>query len=272
MTHLRLPSADEAASAADGFRSAAPFPHVVWHDLIDLEPAAVAAAFPAPDHPCWRHYEDDYQPGKRICSDVEAMPDLLASLVHELNSPRALEALEALTGIGQLIPDPHLEGGGLHASGPGGILTPHTDFHIYARLGLYRRINLILYLSDGWNPDERGGALELYVPGAAEPTSTVAPTFGTCVVFQTDDRSPHGFAVPVPAGHERRSIALYYYTAEEAEGFSGDTNTYWQTHGEARGTARIRLGAYRALLFGSRSLSWLAHRANPRLGSRVRAR
>jgi hypothetical protein len=91
------------------------------------------------------------------------------------------------------------------------------------------------------------------------------------VVFRTDDRSPHGFTTPVAARHYRRSIALYYYTATETEGFAGDTNTYWKTHGEpSTRTRRARLAAYRSLLTGSRALSMLAHRCNPNLGSKVR--
>lgn len=271
MKPLRLPTAAEAASQRAAFTAATPFPHVVWSEVVADE-REISDAFPGIEWAGWKRYDDDYQRGKVICSDIEAMPDPLAAVLHQLNAPSTLEMLEELTGIGPLLPDPYLEGGGLHGSGPGGILTAHTDFHIYARLGLYRRLNLIVYLSDGWPDGDDQGGLGLFRPGDDSPQRIVAPTIGTCVVFQTDDRSPHGFASPVPEGRYRRSIAVYYYTAVEAESFSGDTNTYWASHGKPSGVASVRMAAYRALLFGSRSLSWLAHRVNPRLGSRVKAR
>jgi hypothetical protein len=262
---LRLPDEVEAREARAAFLAAQPFAHAVWSDTVAAAPADVDAAFPAPDWVGWHRYGDEYQRGKRICTDLDRMPPLLQRMVHELHAPATLRMLEALTGIEGLVPDPYLEGGGLHASVGGGALTPHTDFHIYPRLGLYRRLNLIVYLSGDWPDGDRGGSLGLYAAGEQEPAVVVPPTFGTCVVFRTDDRSRHGFTAPVPDGCYRRSLALYYYTATEAPDFSGDTNTYWDNRDAGRGMTGIRHRAYRALLFGSRALSWLAHRANPRL-------
>jgi hypothetical protein len=141
---------------------------------------------------------------------------------------------------------------------------------VYPRLGLFRRVNVLLYLNPGWSRAD-GGALELFGPDLEHPVATIDPVFGRLVVFRTDDRSPHGFTRPVADGRYRRSLALYYYTATEAPDFSGDTNTYWKTHGDATGAKRrTRLAAYRSLLTGSRALSMLAHRCNPNLGSRLR--
>ena len=98
---------------------------------------------------------------------------------------------------------------------------------------------------------------------------TIVPTWGTCVVFETNDRSVHGFSRPIRAGRWRHSIALYYYTSAETPGFSGDSDTHWRTHAPATGLDRLRLPLYKTLIFGSRCLSRLAHRVNPHMRSRL---
>lgn len=253
------------------FATGDPFPHVVVDSVLDEAANDLVECFPSPEWTGWRRYGDDYQPNKLICSDIEAIPPTLRTVIEEFHAPRFLEWLEALTGIDALLPDPYLEGGGLHCSGPGGVLTPHTDFHIYPRLNLYRRVNVILYLNPGWNASD-GGCLELFHKGSRVATRRIVPEWGTMVVFRTDDRSVHGFPAPVADGRWRRSIALYFYTAADTSEFAGDTNTYWQAHGAAQGVRAARLKLYQALLYTSRACSWAAHRINPNLGARARVR
>src|SRR5207253_7370897 len=82
--------------------------------------------------------------------------------VQELNSPDFVSWLCDLTGIPGLMPDPSLEGGGLHQSARGGFLNIHTDFsmHHYHK-NWRRRVNLILYLNKGWQ-EAWGGAIEFW--------------------------------------------------------------------------------------------------------------
>jgi len=251
------------------FEAATPFPHLVVDDVLKDEARSLLDVFPSEDWDGWHRYGDEYQRNKLICSDIDRIPAPFDQLIRELNDPTFLARLEQLTGIANLIPDPYLEGGGLHCSGPGGVLAPHTDFHVYTRLNLYRRINVLVYLNPEWDHAD-GGQLELFAVGADSPSERIEPTWGRMVVFLTDDRSPHGFTTPVAPGKFRRSVALYYYTSTETEGFSGDTNTYWKQHGDQRGVRRWRLVLYKLLLTASRAFSFLAHRVNPNLGSRVR--
>lgn len=248
------------------FRVAAPFPHIVLDGVLTGQALdELDAAFPEPGWSGWRQYRDSYQRQKMISSDLLAFPAVVRNIVVELSSPPFLRYLEALSGIPGLIPDPYLEGGGLHCSGPGGVLAPHTDFHVYERLGLYRRINVILYLNRDW--DEPGGELELFADESAQVAQvSVRPTLGRIVIFRTDHGSVHGIRNCVPPNRWRRSIALYYYTAAEARKFSGDTNTYWRRHAVSSRIQQLRLLAYRLLLFLSKGFSHCAHRVNPHLG------
>ena len=208
------------------FQSARPFPHLVLDDMLRLPPD-VGDEFPPPDWDGWSGLGDTYQHNKYFCDVIERMPPTFSALIDELSRPRFLRALEKVTGIKRLIPDPYLSGGGLHLSGPGGILSPHTDFHHYRSLDIYRRVNVLVYLNQDWQESD-GGCLELgdpSDPASAAERQLVVPAFGRCVIFQTDDRSVHGFPVPIADGRWRKSIALYYYTAAEASTFSGRRST-----------------------------------------------
>ncbi|MHB8719336.1 MAG: 2OG-Fe(II) oxygenase [Candidatus Dormibacteria bacterium] len=236
---------------------------MVADGLIEVDQSALAA-FPDVTWEYWDELGDRYQSNKRACSRIEMIPAPFAELIRELCEPRALRALETITGIKRLLPDPYLVGGGLHLSGPGGILSPHTDFHHHRQLDLYRRINLLLYLNEEWSEAD-GGCLTLYDGSWA--AKTIVPAWCRTVIFQTDDRSVHGFPIGVAAGRWRRSVALYYYTAAETRSFSGDATTFWREHGEQPGlTRRGRMLVYRGLLNLSRGISVLAHLVNPNQG------
>jgi len=253
----------ELEAATGGYAKADPFPHAVFEDMLHADPA-IMKAFPDADWPAWTALGDTYQFHKFSCSDIEAIPEPFAGLIHELSAPTFLRALEQLTGIKKLIPDPHLKGGGLHLSGPGGVLAPHTDFHLYEPLAVYRRINVLVYLNEDWE-ESFGGCLELGPVGSTP--KVVVPRWGTVMVFTTDNHSVHGFPKPIAEGRWRRSIALYYYTAEETREFQGDTTTYWREHGAQSGPVRkARLGLYRLLNQTSKAISLLAHLVNPNQG------
>ncbi len=246
------------------FHAAEPFQHLVVDDLLLFSPSA-ARSFPDISWPGWDELGDRYQQNKRACANLELIPEPFKALIRELSEPRFLRVLEQITGIQRLLPDPYLMGGGLHLSGPGGILSPHTDFHYYRALNLYRRINVLVYLNEDWSLQD-GGCLSLY-DSQNRAIQTVLPDWGKVVIFRTDDQSVHGFPVPVAKGKWRRSVALYYYTAAPAGNFSGDETTYWREHGEQAGVIRkTRFVAYRCLLNLSRVISILAHVVNPNQG------
>jgi Rps23 Pro-64 3,4-dihydroxylase Tpa1-like proline 4-hydroxylase len=259
---FRTYSQGRVEQLASEFRQAEPFPHLVIEDFLKLAPDEAAGVYPTPEWPHWNRRNDFYQSGKMYCRDTDVIPPLLSSMFYELSSPPFLRFLESVTGIDGLIPDPYYEGGGLHCSGPGGVLMPHTDFHYYGRLKLYRRLNLLLYLNPGWEEDF-GGCLELWGKGVNQPAKLIVPDWGTCVIFRTDDHSVHGFSAPVKPGRWRCSVALYYYSSQDAARFSGDAYTYWRQHGTQSGLNRLRIRCCHLLTRAARKLSHIAHQANP---------
>ena len=154
---------DQAQLAKQGFAAASPFSHAVIDGFLPAEPAQrLAADFPAPDHPIWADWRlrTGHQYGKqgtRNSDRFHLLPDSLYFSLLEFNSSVFLAFLEQLTGIDALLPDPYFQGGGMHQIVSGGILDIHTDFNAYGRLKLYRRLNVLLYLTDSWAAGDGGG-------------------------------------------------------------------------------------------------------------------
>jgi hypothetical protein len=156
----------------------------------------------------------------------ETLPAPLREFLFWLNSSTMLNWLEELTGIRGLIPDPHFDGAGPHMIARGGRLGLHTDYNQNKRLGLHRRVNMLVFLNEGWK-EEYGGHLELWShrngllgPRPAKQEARILPAFGRVVVFNTTDFTFHGHPEPLtcPEGMFRRSIAMYYFTATRPKG------------------------------------------------------
>lgn len=205
-----------AEGLADAYRHGAPYPHIVIDDL--LRPEAIATAieeFPAPDAPHWNTY---LHPNERkyAARDAATWGPSLQAVLAELNSPEFVTFLEQLTGIDGLVPDELLEGGGLHQSVAGGFLNIHADFTAHPqRHNWQRRVNLLLYLNETWNP-QWGGELEFWSRDMQRCEKRIAPIANRAVIFTTDPESYHGHPDPMrcPPGVARKSLALYYFTIE----------------------------------------------------------
>jgi hypothetical protein len=190
-----------------------PFPHIVIDDFFPeaaLQP--ILQEFPRPRDLDWQRFSNANE--KKLALKGERQLGPASRQFHwELNSEVFIEFLEILTGIGGLIPDPHLVGGGLHQIERGGCLKIHADFNHHTRMKLDRRLNLLLYLNRNWT-EEFGGHLELWDREMKSCVKRVLPIFNRVVVFSTTDFSYHGHPDPLtcPEGWTRKSIAMYYYT------------------------------------------------------------
>jgi hypothetical protein len=202
-----------ADARAEQYRTAEPFPHIVLDDFLPEDVIKqVIAEFPRPQDLEWRRYDIE-QEVKLASDDPADIPPYIAHVLAQFNSAAMVDFLERLTGIDGLIPDPHLWGGGLHQIEPGGRLKVHTDFNRHERLGLDRRLNMIVYLNEGWD-ESWGGALELWDREMTACHHRIVPVANRCVIFNTTDYSFHGHPDPLacPPGETRKSMALYYYS------------------------------------------------------------
>ena len=203
------------AALAERYRTAQPYPHVVLDDFID--PALlrrVVAEFP---DRAGRTYFDRPQERLKYQFDPNSVKSgLIRNLLAELNGEPFLAFLTAMTGIDRLISDPYYAGGGLHETMAGGHLSVHADFNVHGLMQVERRLNLLIYLNDDWDPSY-GGELELWDKGMRRAAVSVPPVIGRAVVFNTTLQNFHGQPDPLrcPPDRSRRSIATYYYTAFE---------------------------------------------------------
>lgn len=214
-----------------GYSAAEPFPYVV---LDEFFPPAVArrllAEFPPPER--FQRTENLAEPqrrGKLASHDETAFGSFTRQVLYHLNSAIFLTFLERLTGIGALLPDPDVAYSMRHFE-PGGKLGIHADFNIHPRLGLHRRLNLLLYLNPDWR-SEWGGQLELWDREVQRCVQRIEPSFNRCVLFATHDQGFHGFPEPLrcPPGTTRKSLQLYYYsTSRPAAEISPPHATLWR--------------------------------------------
>jgi len=210
------------------FRGARPFPFVVIDGFLDLEFArGVAAAYPSPEEATTkgRTFNAINERGKTQITDRAHFAPAVRALHEALFCPAWLEALSQITGIPKLLPDPHLAGGGMHTMRSGAILDVHVDFNRIPDDALFRRLNILVFLNDGWDP-MWGGELELWDEHVRERAHAFAPVLNRCVVFETSERSFHGVRqVRCPEGAARQSFAAYYYTREAPAQWNGTTHT-----------------------------------------------
>lgn len=210
------------------YRDNPPCPHILLQDFIAPESAWEAAQqFPGPTTEAWTQYKHQNE-NKLGLAKRDMFPPKLAEIVDELNSPEFVRWLSELTGIPRLMSDESMEGGGLHQSTRGGFLNIHTDFsmHHYHK-NWRRRVNLILYLNPQWQA-EWGGAIELWDTNMQHCAAKYPPFLNHVLIFDTDDKSLHGFPDPLecPKNESRKSVALYYYTEEQDGGLRPKSTDY----------------------------------------------
>jgi len=198
------------------YQEASPFPHVMLDNFLDPATAAMAMRdFPSVHSSEWVDYRH-YNTKKLGQNKRESLPAIHLRIIDELSSEKFLIFLRELTGIPNLIADPLLEGGGIHQISRGGYLNIHADFTSHTKQALWaRRLNLLVYLNEDW-PEEYGGHLELWDRKMERCQAKILPILNRCVIFNTDTDTFHGHPEPLSCPEEttRKSIALYYFTAE----------------------------------------------------------
>ena len=191
-----------------------PYPHIVIDNLFPVAALRrVVNEFPQREAGRFADQHSNLKTGYQM---EKIGSPYITGFLNALNSSQFIGLLEELTGIRGLLTDPHFAGGGLHETARGGHLSIHADFNIHPTLRVRRRMNLILFLNQGWK-EEYGGHLELWEKDMSACSKRILPVLGRAVVFNTESDSYHGHPDPTtnPDSIFRRSIALYYYTAPD---------------------------------------------------------
>ncbi len=205
-------------AAFESFSGNTPFDYCVCDEFFLTNIAhALEQDFPPYDDPIWYEYDNAIE-NKKVANIWKFFPPLTYRIYTILTSPDFLRLLSELTGIVPLHADPGLNSGGWNILKTGGKLNPHLDFNIHPKLGLQRKLNLVVFLTPKWRP-EWGGELGFWEEdrtksAPARLVKTVPPHFNRAVFFDTTQQSWHGLSSPVqcPEGTFRKSLSVHYLT------------------------------------------------------------
>lgn len=209
--------AQRSAELHAAFNRRDPFRHVVIENFFAADfLARLRAEFPDFTRGDARNEAGELA-GKSVVERIRGLGPAYKELDDRIQSPEFLGLISKITGIPDLLYDPHYFGGGTHENRAGQELDPHVDFNRHPLTGTHRRLNLIVYLNRQWQ-DSWGGSLELH----SDPRSAdnrirqVTPLLNRAVIFETTECSWHGFARIQPPRDDisRRSIALYFYSEQ----------------------------------------------------------
>ena len=234
----------EGRRLASQYQSAHPFPHIVIDDFLDADVLRrVLEGYPTTEGR--KFFDRDQERLKFQFRPQESSSGLVRNIFAELNSQAFLGFLEEMTGISGLLSDPYFEGGGLHETKRGGHLGVHADFNLHGEMATERRLNLLVYLNEDWDP-EYGGQLELWDREMKECVVRVEPIIGRAVIFSTALDSYHGHPDPLncPPERSRRSMATYYYTAAENVAALPKRSTSFQVRPGSRDKADWQIRRY----------------------------
>jgi hypothetical protein len=221
---------DEIQNMKEAFCAAQPFPHIVIDNFLDNHViTAVANEFDLVGSGVSPSIVQNFYgvtENKRASLHGDScMGGTTRALINFLNSYPFLCFLNRLTGTSEiLLPDPYLEGAGLHESTATGYLKIHVDLPRHGLSGLDRRLNLLIYLTPNWE-ESFNGDLQLWSENMNQCSTKIYPFYNRAVIFKTANDTFHGLPDPIqcPSNLTRKSIALYYYSNGRSDGASAET-------------------------------------------------
>jgi Rps23 Pro-64 3,4-dihydroxylase Tpa1-like proline 4-hydroxylase len=149
------------------------------------------------------------------CNDLSIMP-AAQPIIAQLHSQTFMNWLSKVTGIQHLLPDPYLIGAGYSRSFNGDSLKNHVDFNWNDSIKLYRKLTLIIYLSEEWH-DDWGGHLE-FTSFDKHKIKKINIEWNRAVIWQHHEHCLHGYpeSINCPKHLSRKTLRLFYYTSDQA--------------------------------------------------------
>lgn len=152
---------------------------------------------------------------KYVAAQMNQYNPLLEEIIYAFQDPRIVKLVGEITGLEDLIPDENLYAGGISLMAKGNYLEPHLDNSHDKDRQNYRVLNLLYYVTPGWQT-AYGGNLELWDSGPKGAPREIESKFNRLVLMATHKLSWHSVN-PVHHDGSRCCVSNYYFSAKPFE-------------------------------------------------------
>jgi Rps23 Pro-64 3,4-dihydroxylase Tpa1-like proline 4-hydroxylase len=209
----RLGTDAQALAAQWNHPKGTPTRHFVVDDLLPAQDVArIYASFPRTGAAWFQR--SSFRERKKTFAKLDSVDPLIGHITDAFHRPEVLQVVKDITGIEGLEADPQLYAGGISMMGQGDFLNPHIDNSHDSTRERYRRLNLLYYISPGWQV-EFGGNLELWDERVAVPR-VIQSRCNRLAVMETGRHSWHSVN-PVKVPRERCCVSNYYFSRNSPE-------------------------------------------------------
>ncbi|MCK5360967.1 MAG: 2OG-Fe(II) oxygenase [Gammaproteobacteria bacterium] len=147
---------------------------------------------------------------KYIAAQMDDYDPILEEVLFAFQDKRIVRLISSICGIDSLYPDEHLYAGGISRMEQSQFLNPHLDNSHDKDRDKWRVLNLLYYVSPGWQ-QRFGGNLELWPDGMKAKQITILSKFNRLAVMATHESSWHSVS-PVTEDTARCCISNYYFS------------------------------------------------------------
>lgn len=168
-----------------------------------------------PQSTAWREMKS-FREKKMTSKNFDQFPDILGQITFAIQEPEVVELFADITRIKGQVGDPGLYAGGLSMMRTGDFLNPHIDNSHDQNRQLYRRLNLLYYVTPDWSLAD-GGHLELWNTDVTKNV-TIESKFNRMVLMETESTSWHSVCKVTKPGAHRCCVSNYYFSKESPTG------------------------------------------------------
>ncbi len=166
---------------------------------------------------------------KYTSKSLDKMQQLISDAIFAFQAPEVIREVEIITGMPDMVGDPHLYAGGISTMVKGHFLNPHIDNSHDSERKLYRALNLLYYTTPDWSL-ESGGNLELWDEKVKRRVE-IPSYFNRLVIMETNSLSWHSVN-EVRAEGKRCCVSNYYFSPHPPGGKDHFHVTYFQARPE----------------------------------------
>lgn len=162
---------------------------------------------------------NSFREKKQTSAKIHDYEKILSEITYAIQDNEFINIISNITDIDKLESDPALYAGGLSMMGKGDYLNPHIDNSHDKDRKIYRRLNLLFYVTPNWELNN-GGNFELWNK-AVTKKNTIISKFNRLVIMETNKTSWHSVS-EVKVDNIRCCVSSYFYTQ-----ISPDSSNYF---------------------------------------------